>query len=535
MTGIAGDLSLVIVAGLIGGSIARLLKQPLILGYILAGILVGPYTGGATVSEVQNIEKLADIGIALLLFSLGLEFSVKELRPIGRIAFGGTAIQVGLTMVYGVIIGQFMGWGDQSVWFAAAMVSSSTAVILKTLNSRGFASTLSGRIMLGMSIVQDMTLIPIMILLVHQGEGGLISSVKPVLYAVSFVLVMTVLSVRAIPWILKQVSRWESRELFLLFVVALGLGVGSITSAVGLSFAFGAFVAGMVLSESDYGHKALSELASLRDIFGMLFFVSVGMLLDPGYLRDHLVTVLCLVSAVTLGKGAVLAAISWLMGYRRVIPMALFFGMLPISEIAFVLIRTGMDAGALTQDLYSLILNTVILSMVLGPTLSGLTAPVYRRIKGKFPEKSIKSVNLPQSLSGHRVVAGGGPLTPYVADLLRESGHPYVVIEPLFHLFESMKKQGHPAIYGDPSQQNVMEAVHIKEASLIIMTTQEIGHTLSLGKALMAAAPSVPKVARGDDHREIERLTSIGIDQVVIPKQGAAIEMVRTGDTLIKP
>lgn len=535
MTGIAGDLSLVIIAGLVGGSIARLLKQPLILGYILAGILVGPYTGGATVSEIQNIEKLADIGIALLLFSLGLEFSVKELRPIGRIAFGGTAIQVGLTMAYGIVIGRCMGWGGQSMWFAAAVVSSSTAVILKTLSSRGFVSTLSGKIMLGMSIVQDMALIPIMILLVHQGKGGLLSSVKPVLYAVGFVLAMTVLSVRAIPWILKQVSRWESRELFRLFVVALGLGVGSITSAVGLSFAFGAFVAGMVLSESDYGHRALSELASLRDVFGMLFFVSVGMLLDPEYLRDHLTTILLLVSAVTMGKGAILAAISWLMGYRRVIPMALFFGMLPISEMAFVLIRTGMDAGAMTQDLYSLTLNTVILSMVLGPMLSGLTAPVYSRMKERFPGKKVKAVNLPQSLSDHRIVAGGGPLTPYVADLLRESNHQYVIIEPLFNLFESMKKKGHPTIYGDPSQQNILDAVNVKEASLIIMTTQEIGQTISLGRALMAIAPSVPKVAGGDDDGEIERLISIGVNRVVIPKQGAAMDMIRTGDLLIKP
>nr|WP_321499800.1 cation:proton antiporter [uncultured Dethiosulfovibrio sp.] len=533
MTGIAGDLSLVIVAGLLGGSIARFLKQPLILGYILAGLLVGPYTGGATVSEIENIERLADIGVALLLFSLGLEFSVKDLKPIGKIAFGGTAIQVALTMAYGVAIGWAMGWGGESLWFAAAVISSSTAVILKTLNSRGFESTLSGKIMLGMSIVQDMALIPIMILLVNKGEGGLISSVKPVLYALGFIGIMTVLSVRAIPWILRQVARWGSRELFLMFVVALGLGVGSITSAVGLSFAFGAFVAGMVLSESDYGHKALSELTPLRDVFGLLFFVSVGMLLDPAYLRENIWIVLGLMSAVTLGKGFILAAISWLMGYRRIIPMALFFGMLPISEMAFVLIRTGLDTGALSQNLYSLTLNTVILSMVIGPALSGLTAPLYGKLKARFPDKRIKTVNMPASLNGHRVIAGGGPLTPYIADLLRKEDRPYVIIEPQFNLFESMKKQGHPAIYGDPSQHNVLEAVNVKEASLIIITTQEIGHTLSLGKALMAMAPSVPKVARGDDEREIKKLLSLGIDGAVIPKHGAAMEMVRAGDSLI--
>ncbi len=532
MTGIAGDLSLVIVAGLIGGSIARLLKQPLILGYILVGILVGPYTGGTTVSEVQNIEKLADVGVALLLFSLGLEFTVKDLKPIGKIAFGGTAIQVALTMAYGFLIGKFMGWGDQSLWFAAAVVSSSTAVILKTLTSRGFASTLSGKIMLGMSIIQDMALIPIMILLVNKGDGGLISSVKPVLYALGFVLIMTVLSIRAIPWILRQVARWGSRELFLMFVVALGLGVGSITSAVGLSFAFGAFVAGLVLSESDYGHRALSELTPLRDVFGLLFFVSVGMLLDPSYLRENIWLILTLMAVVTLGKGAMLAAISWSMGYRRVIPMALFFGMLPISEIAFVLIRTGLDAGSLGKDVYSLTLNTVILSMVIGPALSGLTAPLYSKVKEKFPERKIKAVNMPQSLKGHTVVAGGGPLTPYVAELLRDQKDVYVIVEPQFNVFESIKKQGHPAIYGDPAQHNVLEAVHIKDAALIIITTQEIDSTAALVKALMSEAPLVAKVARGDDDREVKKLSALGVNRVVIPKQGAAMEMVRAGHCL---
>lgn len=532
MTGIAGDLSLVILAGLIGGSIARFLKQPLILGYILAGLLVGPYTGGTTVSEIQNIEKLADVGVAFLLFSLGMELSLKDLKPIGKIAFGGTAIQVGLTMIYGTLIGKFMGWDGQSVWFAAAVISSSTAVILKTLTSRGFVTTLSGRIMLGMSIVQDMMLIPIMILLVNKGDGGLLSSIKPVLYSLGFVLIMTVLSLGAIPWVLKQVSKWESRELFLMFVVALGLGVGTITSAVGLSFAFGAFVAGVVLSESDYGHKALSELAPLRDVFGLLFFVSVGMLLDPCYFYENIWVIFTLMSVVTLGKGAILSTIAWIMGYRRVIPMALFFGMLPISEMAFVLIRAGLDMGALTQDFYSITLNTVILSMIVGPVLSGLTAPLYTKMKKRFPERKIRAVNVPSFLTGHKVIAGGGPLTPYVADIFREKKQPYVVIEPQFNLFESMKKQGHPAIYGEPTQQNVLDAVNIQDASLIIITTQNIHTTITLARALVEAAPSVSKVARGDNEREIRRLMLLGIDKVVVPQQGAAMEMVRTGESL---
>lgn len=535
MSGIAGDLCLVVFAGLVGGSLARAAKQPLILGYILAGILIGPYTGGATVTEIENIERLADVGVALLLFSLGLEFSLKDLRPIGKIAFAGTAIQVLLSMGMGVAIGRTMGMEyGPSLWLAAAGVSSSTAVILKTLTSRGFASTLSGRIMLGMSIIQDMTLIPIMILLVNGGDGGIIASfVKPICYTVGFILIMTVLSAKAIPWTLRHVARWNSRELFLLFIVAMGLGVGSITYAVGLSFAFGAFVAGMVLSESDYGHKALSELTSLRDIFGLLFFVSVGMLLDPLYLKENILTVLAVLLAVSFGRGFILSSISWLMGYRRIIPVALFFGMLPISEIAFVLIRTGLDVGGLDKGLYSLILNVVILSMLLGPALSGLTAPLYGAMKKTFPERKIKAINIPPVMQNHIVIAGGGSLSLYVANLLKEKGKAYVVIESQFNVFETIKKQGHPVIYGDPTQENILKAVHITNASEAILTIKDIGTTQATIKAIRELAPSIPMIARGEDEKEIKRLTEMGVSRVVIPQQGAAMEMIRSGDELL--
>lgn len=532
MSGIAGDLCLVVFAGLVGGVFARALKQPLVLGYILAGILIGPYTGGATVSEIGNVEKLADVGVALLLFSLGMEFSIKDLKPIGKIAFGGSAIQVLLSMVTGVVIGRIMGieYGP-SLWLAAAGVSSSTAVILKTLTSRGFASTLSGRIMLGMSIVQDMTLIPIMILLVNGGKGGVVASfAKPVGYTVGFVLIMAVLGARAVPWILSRVARWNSRELFMLFIVAMGLGVGSITYAVGLSFGFGAFVAGMVLSESDYGHKALSELTSLKDLFGLLFFVSVGMLLDPMYLKENFFTVVTVMLAVISVRGAILSAVSWLMGYRRVIPVAVFFGMLPISEIAFVLIRTGLDIGGIDRELYSLILNMVILSMLLGPSLSGLTAPLYGAIKKTFPERALRAINLPSVLKNHIIVAGGGLLSLHIAHALKERGDAYVVIEPQFNIFETIKKQGHPAIYGDPAQENILTAAHTENASEAIVAAGDIRTARETIKAIRGLAPSITIVARGENEKEVKRLIEMGATRGVIPQQGAAMEMIRSGE-----
>ena len=287
------DIILVIIAGLGGGILARLLKQPLILGYIVAGVVIGPHTTGATVRDVHGVEQLADIGVGLLLFSLGLEFSKKSIRAIAGIAIWGSLLQVLLTIVGGCCIVKYvLGWElTAALWFGLAIASSSTAVIMKTLVSRGNMNTLSGKLMMGMSIIQDMSLIPLMILLMQLGSEEAIvwkNLLIPIANALGFVLVMHVFGTYFAPRILRWVAKWDSRELFSLFIVAIGLGVGVISNELGLSFAFGAFVAGLVLCESDYGHKALSELIPLRDLFALLFFVSIGMLLDIRFLMSSI-------------------------------------------------------------------------------------------------------------------------------------------------------------------------------------------------------------------------------------------------------
>ncbi|HXV97431.1 MAG TPA: cation:proton antiporter, partial [Anaerolineae bacterium] len=305
--GIAADIAIIVVAGLIGGLIAQQLRQPLILGYILAGVMVGPYTGGVTVSEIHDIELLAEIGVALLLFALGLEFSLKELKPVSNVALIGTPIQLILTMAYGFAIGQQLldlAW-IPALWLGALISISSTMVILKTLMSQGRLGTLSSRVMIGMLIVQDLAVVPMMIILpqLNEPESGLLALGLAALKAAIFLALMIFVGTRVIPWLMTYIAGWNSRELFLLAITAIGLGVGYVTYLFGLSFAFGAFVAGLVLSESDYSHQALSDIIPLRDLFSLLFFVSVGMLLDPAFFVNNLGTVLLVVLLVAVGKG----------------------------------------------------------------------------------------------------------------------------------------------------------------------------------------------------------------------------------------
>ncbi|MCI0494791.1 cation:proton antiporter, partial [candidate division KSB1 bacterium] len=285
--GIAGDIIIIVIAALIGGMIARLLKQPLIIGYILAGVVIGPHMGIITVSNIHDIELLAEIGVALLLFAIGLEFSFRKLKPVRKIALIGTPLQLMLTIGLGFAIGKLFGFDWQkSIWLGALISISSTMVTLKTLMSQGWLGTLSSRVMIGMLIIQDLAIVPMMIILpqINNPGTGLPLLGMAVVKAAIFIVLMVLLGTKVLPFLLKRIARWNSRELFLLFITALGLGVGYGTYLFGLSFAFGAFVAGMVLSESDYGHQALSDIIPLRDIFGLLFFTSVGMLLDPNFL-----------------------------------------------------------------------------------------------------------------------------------------------------------------------------------------------------------------------------------------------------------
>ena len=530
--GIASDLILVVLAGLIGGLVARRLNQPLILGYILAGIVVGPYTGGITVADVDRIENLAEIGVALLLFSLGLEFSLKQILPIKRIALGGTAIQAFLTIALGFAIGHFMGWGVvPSLWFSVAIISSSTAVILKTLSSRGQLGTLSSRVMLGMSIVQDIAVIPLMVLLMGLDAAGFspLAILLPVVKVVAFVAAMLYVGAKFIPLLLKHVARWESRELFLLAVTGIGLGVGYLTYALDLSFAFGAFMAGLVLSESDYGRRALSDLIPVRDVFGLLFFVAIGMLLDPAFLIEHIGVTFGLVAAVAIGRGVILSATVRLFGFRNVIPAAAFFGMIPISEIAFILLQAGLDSGAVPRDVYSFALNTVILSMLLGPPATGLTAPVYTLVKRRRKTDAVQTVNIsPEELSGHVIVAGGGLFARHIGLVLHSMRLPYVVIEPNHAHFLEAKKEGLRLLLGDPGQDAVLEAARVEKAKLLVLTLQGALEILDVVHAVRKRNRTLRILARDvggedgefpDEDHEISR--------IIQPEFEAGLEMAR--------
>jgi CPA2 family monovalent cation:H+ antiporter-2 len=528
---LVADLTLVLAAAFVGGFVAHRFGQPLIVGYILAGVVVGPFTGGLTVRHVEGIEQLAELGVALLLFSLGLEVSFRELAPVRTVAVAGASLQIVLTIGFGLALAKAFGWTWQpALWFGALISLSSTMVALKTLQAQGRIGTLSSRVMLGMLVVQDLAVVPLMIVLpeLSNPAGGATRVV--VATARAFVLLgLTVLvATRVVPRLMAIVARFNSRELFLLATTTVALGVGYAAYSFGLSLALGAFIAGLVINESEYAHQALSDVIPLRDLFGMLFFVSVGMLLDPAILWRQAATLSAVIFAVIAGKATIFAGVVGAFGYRRVVPLAVGLTLFQVGEFAFVLARVGVAGGAIGSDLYALVLNTAVATMALTPVVSSATPWIYERVRGRRSEDRVESINIPdQGLANHVVIAGGGRVGRTIADTLHGLNLPSVLVELDDRRVQHARRAGLAVIYGDASQAVVLEAAHLARARTLLVTVPGYIDVRAIVQAARRIRSDLSIIARADGPDAVRDLYSLGIEDVTSPEFEAAIEMTR--------
>ena len=531
--GIATDIIMLTVAAFFCGVLFQRIGQPVILGYIVAGVILGPNTPGFIVSNIHDIELLAEIGVALLLFALGLEFSLKDLKPVKKVALLGTPLQMLLTIGLGYGLGrELLGldW-NASLWLGGLISLSSTMVLLKTLMNQGWMGTLSSRVMIGMLIVQDLAVVPLMIILpqLSSPDGGLLPAIgMAALKAAGFIAGMVILGTRLLPLVLKYIARLGSRELFLLAITAIGLGVGFLTWRIGLSFAFGAFAAGMVLSESDYGYQALSDIIPLRDIFGMLFFTSVGMLFSPIFMVDHWREVLLLVLTVSLGKGLIFAAVARLFRYTHVIPLAVGLGLFQIGEFSFVLAQIGVSCGAIDAEFYSLILTATIITMMLTPIASSQTARLYALKKHFYKGEKLETAGLPEEgLKDHIVIAGAGKIGFQIALGMQQLGRSFVVIEFDQRCFERAKAAGMPSVYGDASQEVVLNSAEISRATLLVIAIPGIATVQSIVDHVHKVQPEMEIIARVSGPESMKLLEESGVKKLVLPEYEASLALLR--------
>jgi CPA2 family monovalent cation:H+ antiporter-2 len=525
------DLTLVLLAAVTGGFLAQRVGQPLIVGYILAGIAIGPFTAGPTVANVHDIEQLAELGVVLLLFSLGLELSFRELTPVRTVALAGAMIQIILTIALGLALGLALGWAWRpALWFGGLVSLSSTMVALKTIQGQGRLGTLSSRVMLGILVVQDLAVVPLMIVLPELSDpaGGLLSVGTAAVRAALLLGAIVLFSTRVVPRLMAFVARWNSRELFFLSTMTLAVGVGYVAYWFGLSMAVGAFVAGLVVNESEYAHQALSDVAPLRDLFGMLFFVSVGMLLDPALVWRQLGALVFVVSAIIAGKAVILGGVVRAFGYWNVVPLAVGLTLFQVGEFAFVLARSGLSSGAISNDVYTLTLNAAIVTMALTPVMSSLVPVVYGRFWPRRVRETHEAANLPPAgLSDHVVIAGAGRVGRGVADALAQMTLPFVLVESDDRRVQQARAARLPVIYGDASQPVVLDAARVRRARAMLVTVSAFPDVRSIVSAARQLRSDLPVMARADSADAVRALYALGIQEVTSPEFEGAIEMTR--------
>jgi CPA2 family monovalent cation:H+ antiporter-2 len=527
--GIAADIITIVIAALLGGLIAHRIRQPLIVGYILAGVLVGPYTAGVTVQNVHDIEMLAEIGVALLLFTLGLEFSFGELKRLGKLTLLGTPLQILLCSLVGYYIAKALGLpSTDAIWIGGAISLSSTMVVLKTLSARNGLEAPSGRIMLGILIAQDLAVVPLMLLLPQLTTDVIDyqAIVFAVLKSAVFLALMYFAGTRILPRLFGAIAALRSRELFFLSTLAAAFGAGILSHQLGLSFALGAFVAGMLLSETDYNHQALSDVSTLRDLFALIFFVSVGMLFDPQFFFDNLGTIAILVAAFVLCKAIIIGGSVRLLGYDALTGWTVGFGLCQIGEFAFVLVKTGVATGSLSSNAFSLMISVTVVTMVATPGLFLLGERIARAASRRAVEVPMLYEEEPTALASHVILVGGGVVGQYVARVLSRLERPYVVVESDHMVVTRMRDKRMRVIFGDATHQTILSAAGLAHANLVVVTTTNDLILPSLVSEIRSVRGDIPVVVRVEEVADVEALSSLNVDEIVQPQLEVGLEMV---------
>jgi len=380
------DLAYVFTAAIVGGVLAWVTRQPLIVGYVAGGILVSPFTPGPAVSDVHSFEVFAEIGVILLMFSIGIEFSLRDLLRVRWVALLGGPLGIVLSIGLGLGVGTLLGWRPvQGIVIGAIVSVASTMVLARLLMERGELSSLHGRIMIAVSLVEDLAVVVLAVLMPALGSlapGRLLAIGSALGTALLMLAPLGYLAAKAVPWLLRQLERTGSSELFLLTTLAVAFGTAALTHAMGLSLALGAFLAGLVISESEHAHQTLAGLLPLRDAFVALFFVTLGLLVDPHTLVAHLPLLGVVVGLIVLGKLLIWTLVVWLFGYGLATAVTVGVGLTQIGEFSFILVQSARAAGHVGDDVYNATLAAALLTILVN---SLLVRGIGRRARAAGP------------------------------------------------------------------------------------------------------------------------------------------------------
>ncbi len=524
----------------VGGLAARALRLPPIVGYLLAGVVVGPSTPGF-VADQRTVEDLAQIGVVLLLFGVGLHFSLADLRAVWLVAVPGSLLQIAASAALGFGVARLIGFSaEPAAALAMCLAVASTVVATRNLEERGRLATEAGRIALGWLVMQDLVVVLVLVVLpggtpspFAAAHGALAASAIKVVAAVIFAAVMLPLGRRLIPWILTLTARDGSRELFRLAVIVAALGIAYLAAAlVGVSPALGAFFAGVIIAESDVSHQAAGESVPVQQIFTVLFFVSVGMLFDPGVLLRAPLQVAAVSAAVIVGNAVItlLVLLAMSAAPRSALEVAALLAQ--IGEFSFILSGTAASHGLLPGDGRSLVLAAALISILLQPAMlrlvQALATPLdnLRFLRSWHAGRlEIRHRHALPHLDGHAIVIGHGRVGSVIAATLRAQGVSYIVIEQDLHFAERLRRDGVPVIYGDAAWPEVLEAAGPERARLLVIAIPEKSAVRRILAVARAANPALDIIARTHSRDEGEWLKRHGVGRVVMGESHTANEM----------
>jgi CPA2 family monovalent cation:H+ antiporter-2 len=525
------DLALVLVAAVLGGALAWLARQPLVLGYVLGGMAISPFTPGPAVAGgLHNFEAFAEIGVVLLMFSIGIEFSLKDLLRVKWVALIGGPLGIVLSIVLSAAVAIALGWPlVQGVVIGIVISVASTMVLARLLLGRGELHTRHGRVLIGVSLVEDLAvvvLLAVMPVLGATGPDRLITLGHGLAIAALVLVPFLALAARVVSPLLTRVARTRDEELFLLVALALGLGTAALTQAVGLSLALGAFLAGLLISASDFAHETLARLLPLRDTFGAFFFVTIGALIDPMSVLDNLPLLGVMVALVVVGKLLVRAGVARLFGESPWTALAVGIGLAQIGEFSFVLVQAARREELIGADVYQATLAASLLTILINAALTRL-APSYLGALQLASPTLPETAALPGELQRHVVLCGYGRVGSAVAEALDTFRIPWIAIENDPDIVRGLRQRGVPSVFGDAGHRHLLEAAGAWNAALAVVALPQMDRARVAVRNLRALNPKLPILARTHDRAEHERLRQAGATEVIQPELEAAATLIR--------
>jgi CPA2 family monovalent cation:H+ antiporter-2 len=522
------DLAWVVVAAVLGGTLAWFARQPLILGYVVGGMLVGRFTPGPTVADLHTFELFAEVGVVLLMFSIGIEFSLHDLLRVRWVALLGGPLGIALSGLLGVGVGRLVGWSTvQGVVIGLVISVASTMVLARLLMDRGELHSRHGRVMIGITLVEDIAVVALTVLLPALGTLAperLIAVALAIGKAAIILLPILWLAARGVPPLMRYVARTQNDELFLLVALAVGIGTAALTQAVGLSVALGAFLAGLTISASDYAHETLARLLPLRDVFVAVFFVTVGMLVDPLSVAANLSLLGVMLAMIVVGKVLIWTLVVRLFRQPFATALLVGLGLTQIGEFSFILVQVARDARLVGDDVYNATLAASLLTILFNALLVRYVPALF---EGAWLRRAREAPLETPPSTGGVVLCGFGRVGSEIGEALQTFGIPFHVVERDPDIVAQLRARGVPCVFGDAAHRELLERAGAADATLVIVALPEIERARLVVAAVRALRPDVPVLARAHGRAEAEALRAKGASEVIQPELEASATLIR--------